>query len=91
MEPVYYIRDSSYQYNVPDTVSPLSLYVRFNKILPKDNKIELQVKESATFKDYIVMKAFVFPFINVLWIGVLVMIAGFLMSIYQKVKALKKK
>ncbi|SEW38642.1 cytochrome c-type biogenesis protein CcmF [Chitinophaga sp. YR573] len=91
MEPVYYIRDSSYQYNVPDTVSPLSLYVRFNKILPKDNKIELQVKESATFKDYIVMKAFVFPFINVLWIGVLVMIAGFLMSIYQKVKALRKK
>jgi cytochrome c-type biogenesis protein CcmF len=91
MQPVYYIRDSSFQYNVPDTISPLSLYVRFSRILPKDNKIELEVKESATFKDYIVMKALVFPFINVLWMGTLIMIVGFLMSIYQKVKAIKKK
>lgn len=91
LEPVYYIRDSSFQYNVPDTVFPLSLYVRFSKILPKENKIELEVKESTTFKDYIVMKAFVFPFINVLWLGTLVMIVGFLMSIYQKVKAIRKK
>lgn len=91
IEPVYFIRDSSFQYNIPDTVAPLSLYVRFSKILPKDNKIELEVKESATFKDYIVMKALVFPFINVLWIGTLIMIVGFLMSIYQKVKALKRK
>jgi cytochrome c-type biogenesis protein CcmF len=91
IQPVYYIRDSSFQYNVPDTVSPLSLYVRFSRILPKDNKIELEIKESDTFKDYIVMKALVFPFINVLWIGTLIMIVGFLMSIYQKVKASKKK
>lgn len=91
LQPVYFIRDSAFQYNIPDTVSPLSLYVRFSKILPKDNKIELEVKESSTFKDYIVMKALVFPFINVLWIGTLIMIVGFLMSIFQKVKALRKK
>jgi len=91
MLPVYYIRDSSFEYSVADTVFPLSLYVRFSKILPKDNKIEIEVKESTTFKDYIVMKALVFPYINVLWVGTLIMIVGFLMSIVQKVKALRRK
>ncbi|HEU4556005.1 MAG TPA: cytochrome c biogenesis protein CcsA [Chitinophaga sp.] len=89
MQPVYFIRDNTYQYSIPDTLSPLSLYVRFSKILPKENKIELQVKEAGTFDDYIVLKALIFPFINVLWIGVLVMIAGFLMSMYQRLKGNK--
>jgi cytochrome c-type biogenesis protein CcmF len=84
--PVYTLRDSTYEVSIPDTVAPLGLYVRFSKILPKDKKIQVQVKESDTFKDYIVMKAFIFPFINVLWIGILVMIIGFVMSIIQRVK-----
>lgn len=89
--PVYSLRDSSYEVIVPDTVAPLALFVRFSKILPKDKKIELQVKESDTFKDYIVMKALVFPYINVLWGGILIMIIGFIMSIVQRVKANKAK
>jgi len=86
LQPVYYIRDSSYQNNVEDTVAPLALYVRFSKILPNENKVELQVKESGTFKDYIVLKAIVFPYINVLWGGILIMIVGFIMSIFQRLK-----
>ncbi|ASZ13545.1 cytochrome c biogenesis protein CcsA [Chitinophaga pendula] len=86
LQPIYYMRDSSYPGNVPDTLSPLSLYVQFNKVLPEEKKIELLVKESGTFKDYIVLKAFIFPFINVLWIGIIIMIAGFVMSIVQRAR-----
>jgi cytochrome c-type biogenesis protein CcmF len=86
LEPVYFIRNNTYQYSVADTAHALSLYVRIGKILPKENKIELEVKQAATFDDYIVLKAYIFPFINVLWIGVLIMIAGFVMSIVQRVK-----
>ncbi|ACU60547.1 cytochrome c biogenesis protein CcsA [Chitinophaga pinensis] len=89
--PVYSLRDSSYEVIVPDTVAPLSLYVKFSKVLPKEKKIQIQVKESDTFKDYIVMKAFIFPYINVLWLGILVMVVGFVMSIVQRVKANKSK
>jgi len=89
--PVYALRDSSFSVIVPDTVAPLSLYVKFSKIMPKEKKIQLQVKESDTFKDYIVMKAFIFPYINVLWLGILVMVIGFIMSIVQRVKANKAK
>lgn len=91
MMPIYAIRDSKYDVTVADTVSPLSLYVKFSKILPTEKKIQLQVKESDTFKDYIVMKAFIFPYINVLWLGILVMVVGFVMSIVQRVKANKAK
>ncbi|WPQ60164.1 cytochrome c biogenesis protein CcsA [Chitinophaga sancti] len=91
LKPIYLIRDSSYEYNIPDTVAPLSLYVRFSKILPKDKKVELEVKESTVFRDYIVMKAFIFPFINVLWIGVIVTVIGFIMSMFQRLRQNKEK
>jgi cytochrome c-type biogenesis protein CcmF len=89
--PVYSIRDNRFNVSVPDTVAPLSLYVKIARILPEERKIEIQVKESDTFKDYIVMKAFIFPYINVLWLGILVMIVGFIMSIVYRVKANKAK
>ena len=85
--PIYYLRDSAYQYSVEDTVSQMSLYVKFDKILPEQKKIRLQVKQSSAGTNYIVMKAYVFPYINVLWIGVLLMIAGFLISIRKRVLA----
>jgi cytochrome c-type biogenesis protein CcmF len=91
MMPVYMIRDSAYQYSIPDTVSAMSLFVRFAEVVPKDKKVSLEVRESTVFKDYIVMKAFIFPYINVLWLGILVMVIGFVMSIVQRVKANKEK
>lgn len=82
--PIYFIRDSVYQNSVEDTVAPLSLYVRFSKILPREQKIELQVKQSNAGDDYIIMKAYVFPYINILWLGVIVMATGFGLSIRQR-------
>lgn len=83
--PIYYIRDSSYQFSVPDTLSNLALYIRFDKILPEEKKIKLDIKQSGIVNDYIVMKAYVFPFINVLWLGTLLMIFGFLLSMRSNV------
>lgn len=86
LQPVYFIRDSSFQGNVPDTLAPLSLAVKFTKILPNENKVELEIKESREPMDYVVLKALVFPYINVLWIGILIMMAGFVMSIIQRIR-----
>ncbi len=89
--PIYYLRDSSYQYNVPDTVHNQELYIKFTRILPKQKKIRVEVKQSGIVNDYIVMKAYVFPFVNLLWFGTFVMIIGFLMSIRVAFKKLKRK
>ncbi|WP_160712729.1 cytochrome c biogenesis protein CcsA [Chitinophaga solisilvae] len=86
LQPIYFIRDSSYQYSVEDTLAPLNLNVRFSKIMPAENKIELKVKEAAGFSDYVVMKALVFPYINVLWLGVIVTVIGTGMSIVQRTR-----
>ena len=88
--PIYYLRDSAYQFSVADTVSNQALYIRFAKILPEQKKIQLQVKQSGIVNDYIVMKAYVFPFINLLWLGTLFMIIGFLMSIRSAGRRLKR-
>ncbi|RBL91554.1 cytochrome c biogenesis protein CcsA [Chitinophaga flava] len=90
LEPIYYIRDSSYQYSVEDTLAALNLSVRFARIMPAENKIELKVKEAAGFSDYVVMKALVFPYINVLWLGVIVMVIGTGMSIVQRTRRTEK-
>ncbi|MGX5816803.1 cytochrome c biogenesis protein CcsA [Chitinophaga lutea] len=84
--PVYYIRDSSFQGNIPDSIAPLSMAVKFSKIMPNENKVKLEVKESQEPMDYVVLKALEFPFINILWIGVIVMIVGFVMSIRQRLR-----
>lgn len=84
LQPVYFIRDSSFQGNVPDTLNATNMAVRFVKILPAENKVEIEIRESSAPMDYVVLKALVFPFINVLWIGILVMIAGFLISIRHR-------
>ncbi len=40
--------------------------------------------------DFIVLKALIFPYINVLWLGIVVMIVGFVMSIRQRMKGANK-
>jgi cytochrome c-type biogenesis protein CcmF len=47
------------------------------------------VKESGAITDLITLKVYEFPMINILWLGVIVMVVGFVMSIIQRYKALK--
>jgi cytochrome c-type biogenesis protein CcmF len=52
----------------------------------KTGKLEIGVKESGSITDLITLKVYEFPMINVLWLGVVVMVIGFVMSIYQRVR-----
>lgn len=72
---------------IPDTVMAQSLVLKFNQV--KDQQkglLELGVKESNMVLDFLTLKAYEFPFINVLWMGVIIMAAGFIMSIVQRLK-----
>jgi cytochrome c-type biogenesis protein CcmF len=44
-------------------------------------KVELRVKESTSMIPFVALKVLEFPQINILWIGTVVMIIGFIMSI----------
>lgn len=84
LEPIYFIRDN-YANFIEDKNEITGIKTRFNKVITDENKIELLILQEDDNSDYIIMKAMVFPYINVLWIGLLVLISGFLISIYRRI------
>jgi cytochrome c-type biogenesis protein CcmF len=85
--PLYYIKNSRVNY-VIDTVVVPNLQIGFTKVLD-DKKIELQVKESNALMQYITLKAYKFPFINLLWLGTLIMALGALVSMVRRIRSNK--
>jgi len=87
VQPVYYVKNNQKQYII-DTVFAQSIAVGFSGLV-SGQKIELQVKESAKLTPFVALKVYQFPFINVLWMGTFIMIIGFIMSIYRRIKILR--
>ena len=80
--PIYILRNRRDVLHIEDTVGGMNLNVRFENLMvksPTDVSTEVLVKQ--TDSDFIVLKALVFPFINVLWLGVIVMVLGFFISL----------
>ena len=48
-------------------------------------------KQTDPKEKYIVLKALVFPYINVLWIGVMIMVLGFFISLGDQLTRKSKK
>jgi cytochrome c-type biogenesis protein CcmF len=72
---------------VPDTVVAQSLIIRFNKLVDGNGgKLELGIKEDKSVQSIITLKVYQFPFINLLWLGIVVMVFGFLMSMAQRIR-----
>ena len=83
------LKDSSIRV-LPDTAVAQSLIVRFNKVIDNQTgKLEIGVKESGTITDIVTLKVYQFPFINILWLGVVIMVVGLIMSIIQRNKKSK--
>jgi cytochrome c-type biogenesis protein CcmF len=76
--PVLYVKDNIPHY-LNDTVFAQNLAVRFNKIVDA-KKIELGIKESSEMVPFVALKVLEFPQINILWIGTIIMIIGFVIS-----------
>jgi len=83
LHPVYYIRDK-YDDQVADTLKSAGVIARLQKILPDQNAAVIQVKQESGKNDYVVLKALIFPYINLVWLGVIVMVIGFLVSLKNR-------
>jgi len=70
-----------------DTIKAQNLVISFNKVVSQEEGIlEIGIKESKSLTNLITLKVYEFPFINVLWIGVVVMTIGFMMSMLQRIR-----
>jgi cytochrome c-type biogenesis protein CcmF len=88
-EPVYMIKSGS-AFDFARKVEEAGLKLRFSKIIPDKNKVEISVyQQPESQKKYIVMRAIQFPYINFFWAGTIIMVIGFLLAIFRRNKELK--
>ncbi len=83
--PALYVSNNDLHF-IDDTIVRENLYLRLGGIA-NNKKFKIDVKESDALTDFITLKAYVFPYINLVWAGLLIMVGGFIISIAQRVKA----
>lgn len=87
--PMLLIEDSTLR-RVDDTVFAQNLYLKFANVNPATNKIIIGVKESDKMIDFVTVKAYIFPYINLVWIGLIIMSIGIAVSMVARGKFSKK-
>ncbi|WP_443943828.1 cytochrome c biogenesis protein CcsA [Pedobacter sp. AW1-32] len=88
-EPIFLIKGNN-TFDFARRIDELDLKFRFSKVLPDERKVELQIFEKPQqAKSWVVFKAIEFPFINLYWAGTIVMVVGFLLSIFRRRKEAK--
>jgi cytochrome c-type biogenesis protein CcmF len=69
-----------------DTLYAQNLYFKFAGVGSDGKKIKVGIKESNSAIDFVSVKAYLFPYINLVWIGLILMAVGFVISINQRAK-----
>lgn len=85
LKPAYVIRENKYESFQEDTLREAGMFVRFVKVNPETGAIDLMIRQTDPKDDYVVMKALVFPYINVLWLGIITMTLGFFLSTWNRI------
>ena len=83
LNPVFFIRSNTAG-GVEDTARDAGLYTRFSNLLPDQNAAVIETRQTSPKDDFIVLKAMIFPHINVLALGIIIMIGGFLLSLFNR-------
>ncbi|MCC6461869.1 MAG: cytochrome c biogenesis protein CcsA [Saprospiraceae bacterium] len=99
VSPVYLIRENQ-PFSLKDDVPDMGLHFRFENIDPQtatltisaarsqgnERKIPIEIAEDAPRSDYIVLEAIVFPGINLVWLGSILMLFGLALGMWQRVR-----
>ncbi len=71
--------------SIPAEVKKLGVTVNVEKIDPQSKKLTLSIVQSEKPMDFIIMKAIVFPYINLVWLGGIITFLGALFSMWRRV------
>jgi cytochrome c-type biogenesis protein CcmF len=82
-QPVYYIENNQSKHII-DTLFSQGLAFGLTRVVDAQH-LEISVKESARMTPYIALKVVKFPFINLLWIGTVIMVIGTVMAIVRRI------
>lgn len=85
LHPLYLIKGNK-AHSPADSLRDLGITVNMEKIHPQDGSIDFGIKQRPQQDDYIVMKVIVFPYIGVLWIGIMIMVSGLGLSFLHRLR-----
>jgi cytochrome c-type biogenesis protein CcmF len=72
--------------SIPAEVKDLGLTINVQRIDPQSKRVFLSVRETEKPADFIIMKAIVFPYINLVWLGGIITFLGALLSLWRRAK-----
>lgn len=86
-EKVYFGAQGLQPVSYPKDIDPPGLRMVFKRINPEDGTLifDISAKKYKT-QEFIIMQAIEFPFINILWIGIVVMALGSGIAVYDRIK-----
>lgn len=76
-------RNDQVLFQSQDTIVAQSLVLQLNDV--QNNKANIGVKESNSVLQYVTLKAYKFPYINLLWAGVIITVIGSLISMFNRI------
>ena len=77
-------------FGLEDEIEAFGIKFNFIGIDPDSEKLTILLSEkNANAGDFVIMQAIVFPYINVLWIGCIVMVLGSLLAVIQRIRSQK--
>lgn len=98
LNPLYILNEQGV-FSIPDSSSELALSFKIKKIEPKKDTLAhmgqtiirdvTEISLGVESKSFLVLKAIKFPYINILWIGCVIMTLGTIMAVYYRVKQRK--
>ena len=71
--------------HIDDTIYAKGVFVQFAGIAD-EQKIKIGVKNTNQMTDFITLKAYIFPYINLVWLGLVIMALGIIMSGIKRAK-----
>ena len=74
---------------VDDTLYAQNLFFKFAGVSTDQKKLKIGVKESDRVIDFVTLKAYIFPYINLVWIGLILMAVGIIMSLIKRLNLTK--
>lgn len=73
--------------SIPAEIEKIGLKISLDKIDPVAEKIDFSVYEAKNkTKEFIIMAAIIFPYINVLWAGIVIMVIGTCVAVYSRIR-----
>ncbi|HTO16558.1 MAG TPA: cytochrome c biogenesis protein CcsA [Edaphocola sp.] len=90
IQPVFYVKGNEMG-STYDSLNALGTFIKVESVNPTTHTFKIGVRQRAQQDDYIVLKALVFPYVGILWIGIIIMVMGFSISMVARLDKKSKR